>query len=166
LFERAQPYGAVVVILASSMGCAGHGGPPAAPAQPTPAPTDAPSEETSRKLAGAWQGPVGEEGLEYQVCMQVGVAPDSPNPIQYFGDLNCSGNASFIGSSASVHTFEETLNVDNDSGACAPHGKIEARLNSDGTLDWRWFDPDSSTPRATSVLKQQPACPGGHGGHR
>lgn len=126
---------------------------------PTSAP--APSVETPSEIAGAWQGPVAEEGLEYQVCMEVGAAPDSPNPVQYFGSLNCSGTARFISSNASVHTFAETLDGGNDAdgGECATTGKVEARLNSDGSLDWRWFDPDSDTPRATSLLRRQAACP-------
>jgi len=93
--------------------------------------------------------------------MEIGPAPDSPNPIQYFGDLNCSGAARFVTSSGALHTFAQLLTVGNDTdgGQCATTGRIEARLNSDGSLDWRWFDPEDSSPRVTALLQRQPACP-------
>jgi hypothetical protein len=93
--------------------------------------------------------------------MEIGPGPESPNPIQYFGDLTCSGTARFVNSSGSVHTFAELLTVGNDTngGRCATTGRIEARLNSDGSLDWRWFDPDDKSPRVTALLQRQPACP-------
>ena len=138
----------VTVAFAGLLGCRGADGPPSSAAA---------SPET---LGGAWVGHV-SEGIAYEVCMSVPLDLSRPGSIKYFGGISCGGSLQYQGATGAIHTFSETLTFGNltNGGKCADTGRIEATINSDGSMQWQWFQPGSKAVQVAGVLRRQSQCP-------
>jgi hypothetical protein len=136
---------------ASGAGSGGAGGAGGADAEDTAEPGEA--------LVGFWSGHVVDVlGPMFDLCMQitqvgtVGVAGTT----SYSNGATCGGELSYLEMMRDTYSFGERIVW---GGPCIPAGRIDMRLNSDGTLDWEWFRTGSDVPQETSTMERVDRCP-------
>jgi len=112
------------------------------------------------ELAGAWTGSLAEETV-YRICMKVPVDPSELGSVVYFDGIECAGTIRYVGERARLYTFIERLSVGSvaNGGDCLDTGRIEAKLNAEGSLLWSWFPIDSETAQVMGRLERVDSCP-------
>jgi len=108
---------------------------------------------------GFWTGHVVDIlGPMFDLCMQitqVGV-PGLAGMTSYSNGVTCGGELTYIEMMRDTYSFGERIVR---GGPCIPAGRIDMRLNSDGTLDWEWFRTGTDVPQETSTMQRVDRCP-------